>query len=70
MKSTQSKRVEAGLPFVEALARRMASTMPHSIDISDLVQDGAGQDDEVALEALGGDVTRQVRHDVAMAPPQ
>ena len=40
MKSTQAKRVEAGLPFVEALARRMASTMPHSIDISDLVQDG------------------------------
>jgi RNA polymerase sigma factor for flagellar operon FliA len=40
MKSSQSKRVEAGLPFVEALARRMASTMPHSIDISDLVQDG------------------------------
>ena len=40
MKTTQSKRVEAGLPFVEALARRMASTMPHSIDISDLVQDG------------------------------
>jgi RNA polymerase sigma factor for flagellar operon FliA len=25
---------------VEALARRMASTMPHSIDLSDLVQDG------------------------------
>ena len=40
MKTTQAKRVEAGLPFVEALARRMASTMPHSIDISDLVQDG------------------------------
>ena len=36
----ESDRVEAGLPFVEALARRMASTMPHSIDISDLVQDG------------------------------
>ncbi|MEO7157610.1 MAG: sigma-70 family RNA polymerase sigma factor, partial [Vicinamibacterales bacterium] len=35
-----SERVEAGIPFVEALARRMASTMPHSIDISDLVQDG------------------------------
>jgi RNA polymerase sigma factor FliA len=35
-----SERVEAGLPFVEALARRMASTMPHSIDLSDLVQDG------------------------------
>jgi RNA polymerase sigma factor FliA len=33
-------RVEAGLPFVEALARRMASTMPHSIDLGDLVQDG------------------------------
>jgi RNA polymerase sigma factor FliA len=37
---SQSKRVEAGLPFVEALARRMAATMPHSIDLSDLVQDG------------------------------
>jgi RNA polymerase sigma factor FliA len=35
-----NERVEAGLPFVEALARRMASTMPHSIDLSDLVQDG------------------------------
>jgi len=33
-------RVEAGIPFVEALARRMAATMPHSIDLSDLVQDG------------------------------
>jgi RNA polymerase sigma factor for flagellar operon FliA len=33
-------RVSAGIPFVEALARRMASTMPHSIDLSDLVQDG------------------------------
>jgi RNA polymerase sigma factor for flagellar operon FliA len=33
-------RVEAGLPFVTALARRMAATMPHSIDLSDLVQDG------------------------------
>ncbi len=35
-----NRRVEAGLPFVEALARRMASTMPHSVDLSDLVQDG------------------------------
>jgi RNA polymerase sigma factor for flagellar operon FliA len=35
-----NNRVEAGLPFVEALARRMASTMPHSIDLGDLVQDG------------------------------
>lgn len=33
-------RVEAGLPFVEALARRVAATMPHSIDLGDLVQDG------------------------------
>jgi RNA polymerase sigma factor FliA len=36
----KSARVESGLPFVEALARRMAATMPHSIDLSDLVQDG------------------------------
>jgi len=35
-----SDRVTAGLPFVEALARRMASTMPHSIEVGDLVQDG------------------------------
>jgi RNA polymerase sigma factor for flagellar operon FliA len=35
-----TNRVVAGLPFVEALARRMASTMPHSIEIGDLVQDG------------------------------
>lgn len=40
MKTSHSHRVEAGLPFVEALARRMAATMPHSIDLSDLVQDG------------------------------
>src|SRR5919112_988663 len=33
-------RIVAGLPFVEALARRMASTMPHTIDLGDLVQDG------------------------------
>src|SRR5437588_13110013 len=36
----QNRRIVAGLPFVEALARRMASTMPHSIDLGDLVQDG------------------------------
>jgi RNA polymerase sigma factor for flagellar operon FliA len=36
----QSRRIVAGLPFVEALARRMAASMPNSIDISDLVQDG------------------------------
>lgn len=38
--SHQHDRVVATLPFVESLARRMASTMPHSIDVSDLVQDG------------------------------
>ena len=38
--TAERNRVEASLPFVEALARRMASTMPHSIDLGDLVQDG------------------------------
>jgi RNA polymerase sigma factor for flagellar operon FliA len=33
-------RVVASIPFVEQLARRVAATMPHSIDIGDLVQDG------------------------------
>jgi RNA polymerase sigma factor for flagellar operon FliA len=33
-------RVARTLPFVEALARRMAASMPHSIDMGDLVQDG------------------------------
>src|SRR5437773_2804117 len=37
---SQNRRVVAGLPFVEALARRMAASMPNSIDIGDLVQDG------------------------------
>jgi len=40
MLASQTRRVVAGLPFVEALARRMAATMPHSIDVGDLVQDG------------------------------
>jgi RNA polymerase sigma factor for flagellar operon FliA len=38
--AAESRRVVAGLPFVEALARRLAASMPHSIDIGDLVQDG------------------------------
>src|SRR5262245_33907776 len=38
--ASQQDRVAACLPFVESLARRMASTMPHSIDLGDLVQDG------------------------------
>ena len=36
----QNPRVVASIPFVEQLARRVAATMPHSIDIGDLVQDG------------------------------
>jgi RNA polymerase sigma factor for flagellar operon FliA len=38
--STQNPRVVASIPFVEQLARRVAATMPHSIDIGDLIQDG------------------------------
>src|SRR6188508_1350810 len=37
---SQSRRIVASLPFVESLARRMAASMPHSIDVGDLVQDG------------------------------
>lgn len=37
---TQQERIEAGVPFVGALARRLAASMPHSIDLGDLVQDG------------------------------
>lgn len=36
----QQDRIASGLPFVEALARRLAASMPHSIDLGDLVQDG------------------------------
>ena len=38
--ATDTARVTASIPFVEQLARRVAATMPHSIDIGDLVQDG------------------------------
>ena len=38
--ASQNRRIVAGMPFVEALARRMAASMPNSIDIGDLVQDG------------------------------
>lgn len=38
--ATEHPRVVASIPFVEQLARRVAATMPHSIDIGDLVQDG------------------------------
>jgi RNA polymerase sigma factor for flagellar operon FliA len=40
MAASQNHRIVASLPFVEALARRMAASMPNSIDIGDLVQDG------------------------------
>jgi RNA polymerase sigma factor for flagellar operon FliA len=33
-------RIEGGLPFVESLARRVAASMPHSIELNDLIQDG------------------------------
>ena len=36
----QKERIAASMPFVQALARRLAASMPHSIDIGDLVQDG------------------------------
>src|SRR5438876_3747943 len=38
--ASQNRRIVAGVPFVEALARRMAASMPNSIDVGDLVQDG------------------------------
>jgi len=37
---SNQERVTAGVPFVEALARRMAASMPQAIDRGDLVQDG------------------------------
>jgi RNA polymerase sigma factor FliA len=40
MTAAGDHRIVAGLPFVEALARRMAASMPNSIDLGDLVQDG------------------------------
>ena len=38
--ASQNRRIVAGLPFVEALAWRMAASMPNSVDVGDLVQDG------------------------------
>ena len=32
--------LDNNLPFVQALARRVAASMPNSVDVSDLVQDG------------------------------
>lgn len=36
----EKNRIVAALPFVESLARRVASSMPHSIELGDLIQDG------------------------------
>ncbi len=36
----EKERIVAGVPFVQALARRVASSMPHTIDLGDLIQDG------------------------------
>jgi RNA polymerase sigma factor for flagellar operon FliA len=38
--ASDRNRIAAGLPFVESLARRVAASMPHSIELNDLVQDG------------------------------
>ena len=38
--ANERDRIAQSLPFVESLARRVAATMPNSIDIGDLVQDG------------------------------
>ena len=36
----QEDRIAASVPFVQTLARRLAASMPNSIHIGDLVQDG------------------------------
>lgn len=36
----QRQRIETSVPFVENLARRVAASMPHSVDLGDLVQSG------------------------------
>lgn len=37
---TPQERIVASLSFVESVARRVAASMPHTIDLGDLVQDG------------------------------
>jgi RNA polymerase sigma factor for flagellar operon FliA len=37
---TPQERIIGSLPFVESVARRVATSMPHTIDLGDLVQDG------------------------------
>src|SRR6266704_2804242 len=38
--ASQNRRVVGNLAFVESVARRVAASMPHTIDLGDLVQDG------------------------------
>src|ERR1700755_1435771 len=38
--SHEDRRIVASLPFVESLARRVAASMPNSIEVGDLIQDG------------------------------
>ena len=38
--ATNHGRIVAGLPLVHAVARRLATSMPHSVEIGDLIQDG------------------------------
>jgi RNA polymerase sigma factor for flagellar operon FliA len=40
LEASQRDRIVGGVPFVESLARRVAASMPHSIELGDLVQDG------------------------------
>jgi RNA polymerase sigma factor FliA len=40
LEASQRERIAASVPFVESLARRVASSMPHSIELGDLIQDG------------------------------
>ena len=37
---TAQERIIGSLSFVESVARRVAASMPHTIDLGDLVQDG------------------------------
>jgi len=52
--ASQSRRIVAGLPFVESLARRMASTMPNSIDIGDGITLRVGRYGPYLEDAAGG----------------
>ena len=65
--ASQNRRIVAGLPFVEALARRMAASMPNSIDIGDLVQDGVLGLIDAAL-GRKDEAIREGRHAIELLP--